>query len=84
MTNAAIRAAIETGVPVIVHTEKGLNVEWFSDYLEEMGIRPQKVVLCHIDKRNDIELHEKLASRGFYLEYDTFLREKYQSGKIYV
>lgn len=81
LTDAAIRAAVETGFPVIVHTEQGHNVELFSDYLEEMGVKPQKVVLCHIDKRRDIALHEKLASRGFYLEYDTFLREKYQPEK---
>jgi predicted metal-dependent phosphotriesterase family hydrolase len=81
LTDAAIFAAIQTGVPLLIHTEQGLNVEWFCDYLEEKGIAPQKVVLCHMDKRPDIKLHEKLASKGYYLEYDTFLREKYNPEK---
>lgn len=81
LTTAAIKAALETDVPIIVHTEKGNNAEWFSDFLLKKGVKPQKVVFCHIDKRNDIELHQKLAEKGFYLEYDTFLREKYEPEK---
>lgn len=81
LTNAAINAAAQTGIPILVHTEKGKNVEFFADYLEEKGIKPHKVVFCHLDKRNEISLHEKLALRGFYLEYDTFLREKYEPEK---
>jgi len=77
LTNAAIKAAMETNVPILVHTEQGRDVEWFSDFLLKSGVKPEKVVFCHIDKRNDILLHQKLAEQGFYLEYDTFLREKY-------
>ena len=77
LTDAAIFAAGQTGIPLLVHTEQGLNVEWFCDYLEEKKIMPQKVVLSHMDKRPDVKLHEKLAAKGYYLEYDTFLREKY-------
>lgn len=81
LTNAAINSAINTDIPILIHTEKGSNVELFADYLEEKEIKPQKVVFCHVDKRNEISLHEKLALRGFYLEYDTFLREKYEPEK---
>lgn len=81
LTDAAIFIANKTGLPVLIHTEKGINVEWFSDYLEERGIKPQKVVFSHMDKRPDFKLHKKLASRGYYLEYDTFLREEYEPDK---
>ncbi|MHB1375878.1 MAG: phosphotriesterase family protein [Candidatus Humimicrobiaceae bacterium] len=77
LTDAAIQVAYDTGLPILVHTEMGLNVEWFTDYIVDKGIKPQKVALCHVDKRNDLVFQEKLASRGFYLEYDTFLRKKY-------
>ncbi|MDD5658693.1 MAG: hypothetical protein PHR39_01600 [Actinomycetota bacterium] len=77
LTNAAIETALRNKIPILVHTEQGKNVEWFSDYLLKSGVQPQKVVFCHIDKRNDIKLHKQLAKQGFYLEYDTFLREKY-------
>jgi len=81
LTNAAIQAAIKTETPVLIHTEQGFNIEWFSDYLIDNGVSPRKVVFCHVDKRNDISFHEKLAAKGFYLEYDTFLREKYKPEK---
>ena len=81
LTNAAIQACLITDAPLFVHTERGINVEWFARYLEKMGVRPQKVVFCHIDKRNDINLHKELAERGYYLGYDTFLREKYEPEK---
>lgn len=31
-----------------------------------------------MDKRPDLQLHLELAARGYLLEYDTFLRPKYQ------
>jgi 5-phospho-D-xylono-1,4-lactonase len=81
LTDAAIKAAIKTGAPVIVHTDQGLNIEDFADYMEQCGMNPKKVMLCHMDKRNDIDLHRSLAKRGYYLEYDTFLRAKYSPEK---
>lgn len=81
LTKAAIQVALETEAPVIVHTEQGKNVEYFAQYLLKNGIKPQHVMFCHIDKRNDIYLHQKLADKGFYLEYDTFLRQKYSPEK---
>jgi 5-phospho-D-xylono-1,4-lactonase len=81
LTEAAIKAAIRTGVPIIVHTDQGLNIEDFADYIEKCGMSPKKVMLCHMDKRNEIDLHKSLAQRGYYLEYDTFLRVKYDPEK---
>ena len=81
LTDAAIFAAAQTEIPLLIHTEQGLNVEWFCEYLEEKKIKPQKVVLSHMDKRPDTKLHEKLAAKGYFLEYDTFLREKYNPEK---
>jgi 5-phospho-D-xylono-1,4-lactonase len=81
LTDAAIKAALKTEAPVIVHTDQGLNIEDFADYIEQCGMNPKKVMLCHMDKRNDIDLHISLAERGYYLEYDTFLRVKYNPEK---
>ncbi|MCL4385456.1 MAG: hypothetical protein M1479_00880 [Actinobacteria bacterium] len=77
LTDAAIYASIETKLPILVHTEQGLNIEYFINYIESKKINPSRVVLCHMDKRNDFNLHKNLAKEGFFLEYDTFLREKY-------
>ena len=81
LTDAAIQTAFETHLPILVHTEMGVNIEWFADYIVDKGISPKKIVFCHVDKRNELIFHEKLASRGFYLEYDTFLRKKYDPEK---
>lgn len=81
LTDSALQASYDTDIPILVHTEMGINIEWFADYIENKGIKPEKVALCHVDKRNEPVLQEKLASRGFYLEYDTFLRKKYYPEK---
>lgn len=81
LTNAAINASKKTNTQILVHTDQGLNIEYLADYIETKNIDPRRVILNHIDKRNDINLHVNLARRGFYLEYDTFLRPKYNPDK---
>jgi phosphotriesterase-related protein len=81
LTNAAINASKKTNTQILIHTDKGLNVEYLTDFLEDNGINPKKVMLNHKDKRNDAGLHIELADRGYYLEYDTFLRPKYNPEK---
>ena len=73
-------AARETGALVEIHTEKGALAEKAVVYFEERGIAPQRLVLCHMDKRPDHALQMALASYGPLLEYDTFYRPKYDPG----
>ena len=63
LTDATILASIETYIPLLIHIEHDLNVEWFSRYLEEKGIKPATVVYYHINKRPDIGLHERLLKK---------------------
>jgi len=77
LSMAAIEAAKITGLPVLVHTEKGLHTEKLLDFFEENGMDLSRVLLCHMDKNNNTCLHKKLIKRGVYLEYDSFLRPKY-------
>ena len=81
LTNAAINASKKTNTQILIHTNQGLNVEYLAGFLEDNGINPKKVMLNHMDKRNDVGLHIELANRGYYLEYDTFLRPKYNPEK---
>lgn len=81
LTTAAINASLKTGTPILVHTDQGLNVEKIAAFLEEKGIEPSMVTLHHVDKRPDLDLHVKLAEKGYLLEYDTFLRPKYEPDK---
>lgn len=75
---ATCRAAHATGAAIQVHTERGEGVVALADVLEGEGTDPHRVILSHMDKRPDLGLHLELGARGYLLEYDTFLREKYR------
>ncbi len=75
--DAAIAAATQTGAAVEVHTEQGADAENIAVYFIKGGLTPDRVILCHMDKRPNISMHVELAKSGFLLEYDTFFRSKY-------
>jgi phosphotriesterase-related protein len=62
------------GVPIIVHTEQGTAGHEMLDLLESAGIRPDRVLLSHMDRNPDIVLHAELAARGVMLGYDWLAR----------
>ncbi|MFZ5822939.1 MAG: hypothetical protein ACOY94_01140 [Bacillota bacterium] len=76
--SAACAAVKQTGAAILVHTEQGRGVEALADFFVRNGVAAGRVVLCHMDKRPDFSLHRELARAGFLLEYDTFLRPKYE------
>ncbi len=59
----AAAAAQQTGALVEIHTEKGALAEKAAIYFEDQGVRPEQLVLCHMDKRPDLGLHAELAAR---------------------
>jgi predicted metal-dependent phosphotriesterase family hydrolase len=60
-----------------IHTERGAAAEELPGFFASLGLRPERLVICHIDKRPDFGLHRELAAAGALLEYDTFYRPKY-------
>ncbi|WP_255152228.1 phosphotriesterase family protein [Halorarius halobius] len=86
----AARAAVETGAPLSVHppgrtphaqrdrtypsSRWGLEL---LDIIEEEGLSPGRVALCHMDRTvyEDLEYQRELAERGAYLEYDLWGHE---------
>jgi phosphotriesterase-related protein len=77
LLEAAVGAALASGLALAVHTERGQGVEEFLELFLELGLPPQRLVFCHLDKRPDAGLHRELAQAGVLLEYDTFYRPKY-------
>lgn len=71
-------AALESKSLIEIHTEKGGLAEKACIYFTNLGLSPEQIVLCHMDKRPDISLQEELARFGVLLEYDTFYRPKYE------
>lgn len=77
LMQAAALAATETGTGVQVHTERGSDGERIAQTLIDFGLPPDKLILCHVDKRADFGFHSEMAQAGIALEYDTFYRAKY-------
>jgi phosphotriesterase-related protein len=89
---AGARAAIRTGAPLSIHppgrtphsqkdrtypsSRWGLEI---LDIIEEEGLPPERVVICHMDRTlyEDIEYQKALAERGAYVEYDLWGKQNY-------
>jgi phosphotriesterase-related protein len=66
------------GVPILVHTEIGTFGHGIVDILTGFGVPPHRIILAHMDRNPDAELHAEIAARGVHLEYDTMGRTKYR------
>ncbi len=75
---AAGLASGRTGAAVLVHAEVGTCGEEIVDLLEASGVAADRILLAHLDRNPDAELHAALAARGVTLEYDTLGRIKYR------
>jgi phosphotriesterase-related protein len=73
----AASAALKLKTLLEIHTEKGCLAEKAYVYFIDLGLIPEQLVFCHMDKRPDASLHKELASQGVLLEYDTFFRPNY-------
>lgn len=65
-----------TGCAIMVHLDFGSATHEVLDILEELGVPAARVVLAHIDRNLDAELHASLAFRGAYLGYDGMARHR--------
>jgi len=73
-----VEAARLTGAPIAVHTEVGTAAHRILDAIEAGGVRPDRVMLAHLDRNPDPDLHAELCDRGAHLVYDTVGRVKYR------
>lgn len=75
---AAAIGSRRAGVAILVHTEIGTFAHEIVSLLEEGGVPPRRIILAHMDRNPDAELHAEIAARGVSLEYDTMGRTKYR------
>jgi len=75
---AAATGSRRAGVPILVHAEIGTFGHEIVDLLEGHGVAPHRIILAHLDRNPDAELHAEIAARGVSLEYDTMGRTKYR------
>ena len=68
---AAARASIETGAPIITHTAAAHRTgEQQAAILEKCGVDPSRVTIGHSDDSADIEYLAGLAERGYRIGMD--------------
>lgn len=78
----AARVHLETGVPIITHTEAGTMGLEQVEYLASLGVRPDRICLSHMDRNPDFWLHKKIAETGAYLGYDCAGKVKYGPDEV--
>lgn len=77
---AAAKAAIATERTMMVHIEKDSDPVQLLDFLFSLGMKPEHLVFCHLDRAiADINIHKAIAKQGVFLEFDTIGRFKYHS-----
>lgn len=78
LLRSAAQAAAFTGVPLLMHTEKGKNAIPAIRICVEEGLQTGHIVICHADRQaEDFSVHEEIAATGVFLDYDTIHRLAY-------
>ena len=67
---AAARAAAETNAVIGSHTIKGRVVMDQLDIIESVGGNPARFISIHTQAEPDFALHQAVAARGAWIEYD--------------
>ncbi len=70
--------AFAIGLPVILHIEHGADPHPALDVIASTGLELDRVLVSHLDRTPDAELHASVAARGAYLVYDGLYRERYR------
>jgi phosphotriesterase-related protein len=80
--DAAAIGSARTGTAIVVHADIGTCGHEIVDALEAAGAKASRVVLAHMDRNPDLELHAEIAARGVTLAYDTIGRIKYRPDSV--
>lgn len=77
---AVAQAAVRTGAPVMIHTEKGNDIPGLIRWFQDRHIPPERLLICHLDRtHHDIAYHKEVLSTGCFLCCDSIHRLKYVS-----
>ena len=75
---AVARAHLRTGVPFGIHVDPSDRQAMIVvRILLEEGVRPERMVMEHMDEQPDHDYHLAVAGTGVYLEFDTWGSEFY-------
>lgn len=78
--DAACIAQRETGLPLFVHVAFGATGGTAPEVVEHVldaGVIPDRLNVCHMDGRMDLEYQKRVAEYGVFISFDTFGLEIY-------
>lgn len=76
---AAAAAHAATGAPISTHTEKGTWADGQIDLLMRLGVRPERMLIGHLDLNPDLSYLRAVAATGVFMGFDQFSKAKYLS-----
>ena len=82
LLRVAARTHLETGVPIITHTQTGTMALEQLDIFEEEKIELHRICLSHLDRNPDVWYHLQILKRGAYIGYDCPGKIKYGTDSI--
>jgi 5-phospho-D-xylono-1,4-lactonase len=71
---AAAIAHLQTGAPILTHTEQGTAALEQVEFFARHGVASSSLVLSHTDRKPDLSYHLEVLSTGVFLEYDSAFR----------
>lgn len=60
----------QTGAPILTHTEYGTCALEQIELFKQLGVPASSLLISHLDRNPDLQLHELIADTGAYLVYD--------------
>lgn len=76
---AVVNAHLETGAPILTHTNFGKYALEQARLFEKLGAKLEHVVLSHVDRAKNVEYNRTVLDVGVRLEYDSAFRWKKDS-----
>ena len=73
---AVVNAHLETGAPILTHTNFGKQALEQAKLFEKLGANLQHVVLSHVDRAKEEDYNRAVLDTGVRLEYDSAFRWK--------
>ena len=71
---AVVNAHLETGAPILTHTNFGKQALEQALLFDKLGARLDHVVLSHVDRAKDVGYNRSVLDTGVYVEYDSAFR----------
>lgn len=71
---AVVNAHLETGAPILTHTNFGRQALEQAKLFEKLGAKLEHVVLSHVDRAKDVDYNRHVLDIGVRVEYDSAFR----------